>query len=54
MSALLNHTEQKERKPKEPQEDKLIKNMECATCKKWLECSGKPRSVEKCVNYIER
>lgn len=54
MSALLNHSEPKERPARKQEEEKLIKNMECATCKNHFECKGKPRTVEKCVNYIER
>lgn len=54
MSSLLNHAEPKEKVEKPKAEEKLIKNQECATCKIWLECKGKPRHVEKCVNYVER
>lgn len=35
------------------EKDKLIKDKECAMCKKWLECKGKPRGT-LCINYEER
>lgn len=35
-------------------EEKLIKNQECASCKKMFECKGKPRETKACVNYEKR
>ena len=36
------------------EEAKLIKNKECISCDKFFDCKGKPRKVERCVNYVER
>ena len=51
----LNH-DFKEERPKRYDESgkELIKNKECATCKEMFTCKGKPRGVERCLNYNER
>lgn len=36
------------------EEEKLIHNRECQTCKKLFVCNGKPVDVKRCVNYKER
>ena len=37
-----------------PEDEKLIKNRECISCKNFFDCKGKPRKVERCVNRVER
>lgn len=38
---------------KRKKDEGLIKDRECATCEKWLECPGKERGIN-CLNYKER
>lgn len=40
--------------PSESKEEKLIKNQECVSCKNLFTCKGKPRGIDKCLNYMER
>lgn len=56
MSSLLNREPYKERKPRENdgKSQELIKNQECVSCKKMFECKGKPRGIDRCLNYEER
>lgn len=55
MSVLMNFNEPKD-KPIRVNEwgEKLIRDIECATCKKMYECKGKPIGVKNCINYVER
>lgn len=52
----MGFNDHEEKKPKvlDSGPGKLIKNQECVSCKKMFECKGKPRSVERCINYEER
>ena len=36
------------------EEAKLIKSKECIRCGKFFDCNGKPKTVERCVNFVER
>ena len=36
------------------EEEKVIHDRECQTCKKLFTCEGKPADVKRCVNYKER
>lgn len=40
---------------KAPKKDfnKIVKDFECATCAKWLDCEGHPKGVNY-LNYTER
>lgn len=56
MSKMLNYTPPREKKPRKIDEQgrELIKNQECVSCKKMFECKGKPRGIDRCLNYEER
>ena len=36
------------------EEEKVIHDRECQTCKRLFVCNGKPADVRRCVNYKER
>ena len=36
------------------EDNKRIKTKECIQCDKFFECKGKPKSVVRCVNFVER
>lgn len=33
---------------------KIAKSRECIGCKHFFECKGKPKKIERCVNFEER
>lgn len=35
-------------------EQELHKSMECVKCKHLFDCKGKPREIDKCLNFEER
>lgn len=35
-------------------EQELHKSMECVKCKNLFDCKGKPRDIDKCLNFEER
>ena len=35
-------------------EDERVKTKECIHCDRFFECKGKPKSVDRCVNFVER
>lgn len=35
-------------------EQELHKSMECVKCKHLFDCKGKPRDIDKCLNFEER
>lgn len=39
---------------KKEEQIELIKNMECVSCRKMFDCKGKPRDIDRCVNYEQR
>lgn len=39
---------------KQEEKKEIIKNMECIECKHLFDCVGKPREVERCVNFEKR
>ena len=36
------------------EEEKVIHDRECQSCKRLFVCNGKPADVKRCVNYKER
>lgn len=44
----------KDWKKKKPKPDgKLVKDEECARCKRWMECTGKERGMN-CLAFVRR
>ena len=35
-------------------EEILTKTRECIRCDKFFECNGKPKEVDRCLNFTER
>ena len=34
--------------------DEPAKTKECIRCAKFFDCKGKPKGVDRCVNFVER